>query len=173
MNAQRKDILQNKTWDVNHPKLKRLVDNYVNWCQDPKYTDNPRSVYENDILNCLNSYYTDGYDLAKMLADDCGISPDSTLVDILENVYIIKNSILKEKITNWVKSENLTIPDNIIGKLASAKQYHNTYPNHFITSIYPDTYEVTLNEDKSKPGGYVIHFENVTIHDINNNTPTQ
>ena len=45
--------------DVNHPRFKRLVDEYVRWYQDVDYTFDKRERYEEDILSCLEEFSLD------------------------------------------------------------------------------------------------------------------
>ena len=63
----------------------------------------------------------------------------------------------------WVKENFLTIPDDVIGKKVNAKQGYKKYENHYITTIRPDTYEVTISDNINKKGGYIVGFENVTF----------
>lgn len=167
MKIQRNDILTNTKWDFSHPKLKSFVDKYTSWSKSDSSKELNREEYESDILYCLNESKIDGYELARSLEQHSYVSPDASLVELLNDLFFVKKSIIDSNIANWVKSENLVLPDNLIGKSASAKQNYRSYNNYFITKIYPDSYSVSLSVDFSKSpngyGGYIVYFENVTL----------
>lgn len=166
MRSKRADILQNKSWDINHPKLQKLLKEYISWNNDAEgYIDSSEEELKQDIINCLNSYTIDGYNLAKHLEDYCHIQPDARLVEILDNVGYIKRSIITENLANWVKSEKLALPDNILGRKVSAKQDYQSFDNYFIVATKPETYEVIINKDRNVSVGNVVAFENVTFID--------
>jgi len=79
-----------KKIDVNHPRFKRLVDEYVRWYQDIDYTFDKRERYEEDILSCLEEWNLDGYDLAEHLKNKVWVEPDADLVDILDDALYVK-----------------------------------------------------------------------------------
>jgi len=159
---------------VNRPKLsreninrenkrfKRVVDQYQKWCTDVGGYET-RETYEQDIIDCLFESDTDGYALATLLKEKCYIEPDSELVDILDWVSIIKDSLTKEIIGKWTNENFLEIPSDVIGKKVNAKQGYKKYENHYITTIRPDTYEVTVSDDINKKGGWVIRYEDITL----------
>jgi hypothetical protein len=171
MNEQTYMNLQHK---VNRPKLsreninrenkqfKRVVDQYEQWCTGLG-SDEPYETYEKDIISCLFEYDLDGYALATHLKDTVYLEPDSELVDILDGVSTIKDSLTKEIIGQWTKENFLEIPSDVIGKKVNVKQGNNKYENHCITTIRPDTYEVTVSDDINKKGGWVIRYENITL----------
>lgn len=143
-------------------QFKRLVDEYARWCK--QYGDEePPETYEGDIVKCLFEYDTDGYALAEFLKEEVYLEPDSELVDILDDTYYVKNSLTKEIIGQWTKENFLEIPGDVIGKKVNAKQCYKKYENCYITSIKPETYEVTISEDVNKNGGWVIQYENITF----------
>ena len=159
---------------VNRPKLtkekvnrdnkqfKRLVDEYARWCK--QYGDEePPETYENDIIDCIFEYDTDGYHLAEFLKENVYIEPDSELVDILDGVQSVKYSLTTEIIGQWTKENFLEIPSDVIGKKVNAKQGYSKYENHYITGVNPETYEVTVSDDFNKKGGWVIRYENITF----------
>jgi|TARA_R110000868_G_scaffold257971_1_gene515220 hypothetical protein len=146
----------------NNKSFKHLVDQYERWCKEGGGNE-PRSTYEEDIIKCLFEFDLDGYHLAEFLKEEVYIEPDSNLVDILDESFYVKNSLTREILEQWVKENFLDIPHDVIGKKANAKQGYHKYENHYITTIKPKTYEVTLSETSDRPGGYVIGFENITI----------
>ena len=159
---------------VNRPKLskeninrenkqsKRLVDEYARWCKGSGGYET-RETYEQDIIDCLFESDTDGFALAQYLSECKYIEPDSELVYILDGVSTIKNSLTKEIIGKWTKENFLEIPSDVIGKKVNAKQGYKKYENHYITTIKPETYEVTISDDFNKKGGWVIRYEDVTF----------
>ena len=159
---------------VNRPKLsreninrenkqfKRVVDQFEQWCVNGGGYET-RETYEDDIIDCLFESDTDGYALATFLKEKVYIEPDSELVDILDGVSTIKDSLSKEIIGQWTKENFLEIPSDVIGKKVNAKQGYNKYENHYITGIKPETYEVTISDDINKKGGWVIRYEDITL----------
>jgi hypothetical protein len=51
----------------------------------------------------------------------------------------------------------------VVGKKVNAKQNLRKYEDHYITGIRPDTYQVTVSENATKQGGWIVGFENVTF----------
>lgn len=159
---------------VNRPKLsreninrenkqfKRVVDQYEQWCTSGGGYET-RETYEDDIIDCLFESDNDGYALATFLKEKVYIEPDSELVDILDGVSTIKDSLSKEIIGKWLKENFLDIPNDVIGKKVNVKQGYNKYENHYITTIKSETYEVTVSDDINKKGGWVIKYEDVTF----------
>lgn len=154
-----------KKVDVNYPRFRRLVDEYVHWSQDANYTFDARERYEKDILSCLEEHSLDGYDLAEHLKDTVWVEPDADLVDILDDAFYVKDAIVKEMIHKWVKENFLVIPENVIGKKVNCKNGWFTYENYYITQIRPDTYEVTIDLDPNRKGGTIVGFETLTFID--------
>ena len=140
----------------------RVVDQYQKWCTSGGGYET-RETYEQDIIDCLFESDTDGYALATFLKEKVYIEPDSELVDILDGVSTIKDSLSKEIIGQWTKENFLEIPSDVIGKKVNAKHRYNKYENHYITGIKPETYEVTISDDINKKGGWVIRYEDVTF----------
>jgi hypothetical protein len=167
-----KDVVKLKRPELDVKKINRenkhfkhLVDSYMNWNQPrgPYDYDEPRSTYEDDIIECIGYYNWDGFALAQHLSEYKYIEPDSDLVHILEDVSNVKYSLTKEIIGQWTKENFLEIPSDVIGKKVNAKQGYKKYENHYITTIRPDTYEVTISDNINKNGGYIVGFENVTF----------
>ena len=140
----------------------RVVDQYQKWCTSGGGYET-RETYEQDIIDCLFESDTDGYALATFLKEKVYIEPDSELVDILDGVSTIKDSLSKEIIGQWTKENFLEISSDVIGKKVNAKQGYNKYENHYITTIKPETYEVTISDNINKKGGWVIRYEDVTF----------
>jgi hypothetical protein len=160
--AVKRPVFDAKTINRENPRFKSLVDSYQKWNQDDYFTEH-RSTYENDIIECLEEYDLDGFALAQHLSEYKYIEPDSELVHILEDVTFVKSSLETEMLSQWVKENFLTIPDDVIGKKVNAKQGIRKYENHYITGIKPETYQVTVSDKINKNGGYIVGFENVTF----------
>ena len=158
----KRPVFDAKTINRENPRFKSLVDSYQKWNQDDYFTEH-RSTYENDIIECLEEYDLDGFALAQHLSEYKYIEPDSELVHILEDVTFVKSSLEIEIQIQWVKENFLTIPDDVIGKKVNAKQGYKKYENHYITTIRPDTYEVTISDKIDKNSGWVIRYEDVTL----------
>lgn len=158
----KRPTLTNENINRENKHFKRVVDQYQEWCTGLG-SDEPYETYEKDIISCLFEYNLDGYALATHLKDTVYLEPDSELVDILDGVSTIKDSLSKEIIGQWTKENFLEIPSDVIGKKVNAKQGHNKYENHYITTIKPETYEVTISDDINKKGGWVIRYEDVTF----------
>ena len=143
--------------------FKRVVDQYQKWCSTVGGYKDSRVTYENDIIECLEEYDLDGFALAQHLSEYKYIEPDSELVYILEDVTFVKSSLETEMLSQWVKENFLTIPDDVVGKNVNVKQGIRKYENHYITGIKPETYQVTVSDKIDKNGGYIVGFENVTF----------
>ena len=100
--------------------FKRVVDQYQEWCTGLG-SDEPYETYEKDIISCLFEYNLDGYVLATHLKDTVYLEPDSELVDILDGVSTIKDSLSKEIIGQWTKENFLEISSDVIGKKVNVK----------------------------------------------------
>jgi len=160
--AVKRPVFDAETINRENPRFKRLVDSYQKWNQDDYFTEH-RSTYENDIIECLKEYDLDGFALAQHLSEYKYIEPDSELVHILEDVTFVKSSLETEMLSQWVKENFLTIPDDVVGKKVNVKQGIRKYENHYITGIKPETYQVTVSDKIDKNGGYIVGFENVTF----------
>ncbi len=143
--------------------FKRVVDQYQKWCTSDGGYEETRETYENDIIECLERYDLDGFALAQHLSEYKYIEPDSELVHILEDVTFVKRSLETEMLSQWAKENFLEIPSDVIGKKVNAKQGYKKYENHYITTIRPDTYEVTISDNINKKGGWIIRYEDVTL----------
>ena len=160
--AVKRPVFDAKKINRENPRFKHLVDSYQKWNSNNDI-DEPRSTYENDIIECLEEYDLDGFALAQYLSECKYIEPDSELVHILEDVTFVKRSLETEMLSQWVMENFLTIPDDVIGKKVNAKQGIRKYENHYITGIKPETYQVTVSDKIDKNGGYIVGFENVTF----------
>ena len=144
-------------------QFNRVVDQYQKWCTSGGGYEETRETYEDDIIDCLFESDNDGYALATFLKEKVYIEPDSELVDILDEVSNVMYSLSKEIIGKWTKENFLEIPSDVIGKKVNAKQGYKKYENHYITTIRPDTYEVTISEERALEGGWIIKYEDVTL----------
>jgi len=163
--AVKRPVLSEKTVNRSNKAFVRMVDSYQKWNESIS-ADEPRETYEDDIFNCLFEYDLDGYNLAEYLKSKVNLAfCDAELVDILDDMIYVKKSLEDEMLKQWVKENFLTIPDDVIGKKVNAKQGYKKYENHYITTIRPDTYEVTISDNINKKGGYIVGFENVTFVD--------
>ena len=151
--------------DVNHKRFKRMVDEYVRWCDDNDYKSASRDEYESDIRKCFEEYDLDGYHLAEHLKEKVWVEPDADLVDILNDAFYVKDAMMHEILIQWVKENFLVIPDDVIGKKVNCKDGYHKYENHYITGIKPETYQVTIATDNTRKGGYVVGFETLTFID--------
>ena len=154
--------LSNENINRENKHFKRVVDQYEQWCTGCGSYETCET-YEQDIIDCLFESDTDGFALAQYLNECKYIEPDSELVYILDDVSTIKDSLTKEIIGKWTKENFLEIPSDVIGKKVNAKQGYKKYENHYITTIKPETYEVTISDDINKKGGWVIRYEDVTF----------
>ena len=152
-----------KKIDRNHKSFKNLVDQYQRW--SGCVIDEPRETYEDDIIDCLGQYDLDGYHLAKHLESSVYLEADSELVGILDDVFFVKDALVRSMLKTWVAENSLTIDESVIGKKVNAKQGFSKYENHYITGIKSETYEVTISTDQGKNGGFVIAFENIKFVD--------
>jgi hypothetical protein len=144
-------------------QFNRVVDQYQKWCTSGGGYEETRETYEDDIIDCLFESDNDGYALATFLKEKVYIEPDSELVDILDEVSNVMYSLTKQIIGQWTKENFLEIPRDVIGKKVNAKQGYKKYENHYITTIRPDTYEVTISEERALEGGWIIKYEDVTF----------
>ena len=168
-----KDVVKLKRPELDVKKINRenkhfkhLVDSYMNWNQPrgPYDYDEPRSTYEDDIIECIGYYNWDGFALAQHLSEYKYIEPDSDLVHILEDVISVKSSLEIEIEIQWVKENFLSIPDDVIGKKVNTYQHLHKCENHYITSIFQKTYQVTVSDKIDENSGcYIVGFENVTF----------
>ena len=160
--AVKRPVFDAKKINRENPRFKHLVDSYQKGNSNNDI-DEPRSTYENDIIDCLEEYDLDGFALAQHLSEYKYIEPDSELVHILEDVTFVKSSLETEMLSQWVMENFLTIPDDVVGKNVNVKQGIRKYENHYITGIKPETYQVTVSDKIDKNGGYIVGFENVTF----------
>ena len=150
--------------DRNHKAFKTLVDQYQRWSQSGDI-DESRETYENDIIGCLGHYNLDGYQLAKRLESTVYLEADSELVGILDDLFFVKDSLVRSMLKTWVDENSLTIDPSVVGKKVNAKQGFHKYENHYITGIRSETYEVTISTETGKNGGFVIDYENIQFVD--------
>lgn len=155
----------NFKWDAKMPRIKRLVDEYIKWCDGGKVVTNQpnRHEYEEDIISCFKKMNLDGYHLAKHLEEKSYVDADSMLVELLGDIDQIKRNIKTEIVKKWVIDNDMKLPDNIIGSKCKYKIGFASGMEGYITTLRPDTYEVCIDKDKTCKGGYVVGFENVIL----------
>jgi len=159
----------NFKWDVSIPRLKKLVDKYIKWCDGGEVVTNQsnRQKYEDDIISCLNEYNEDGYRLAKHLEEKTYVEANIDLVDMLGDIAQIKRNIKTESTKEWVKDHNMRLPENIVGCRVTFKIGFIDKKEGIINGMRPETYEVVIKTDDNKHisynNEYIIPFENVTI----------
>jgi hypothetical protein len=164
--AARPTFEKNFKWDAKMPRVKRLVDEYIKWCDGEVFTNQPnRHEYEEDIISCFNEMNLDSYHLAKHLEEKSYVDADSMLVELLGDIDQIKRNIKTEIVKKWVIDNDMKLPNNIIGSKCKYKLGFATGMEGYITTLNPDTYEVCIDKDKTRKGGYVVPFENVTMID--------
>jgi hypothetical protein len=165
--AARPNFDKNFKWDAKMPRIKRLVDEYIKWsdesAQERQQTN--RHEYEWDIISCFNEFHLDGYHLAKHLEEKAYVEADSMLVELLDDIDQIKRNIKTEIVKKWVIDNDMKLPDNIIGSKCKYKLGFATGMEGYITTLNPETYEVCIDKDKTRKGGYVVPFENVNLID--------
>lgn len=141
-----------------------LVKEYRNWFKKGDDLEIEQSDLEREMIECITSYnVSNGFALAKFIEDETGVEGDSELVNILDGVFFVKRELEKDLICKWVKDNNLSISEDVIGRKVFAKQSFRSYPGHYITGIYNDKYQVTIQKDKDSKGGFVIDYENVKL----------
>ena len=161
----------NYKWDVTIPRLKKLVDEYITWCDGGAEISNQpnRHEYEDDIISCLNEYNEDGYHLAKHLEEKTYVDADAQLVEMLGDIAQIKRNIKTEATKKWVLDHDMKLPDNIIGRKCTFFIGFVSDKPGIINGLRPETYEVVVKTDDTKHStynsGYIVPFENITFID--------
>jgi hypothetical protein len=151
----------------------RLVDDYIRWCKTAGSYDEslPREDYENEIIFAIEEsvYEPDGYQLTKKMEEKFYFEADANLVSILDGISHTTYTLRENLYKNWVKENFLVIPESVLHKKVKFPRYSGL-PDSLIegniTSIRPETYDVTIREGSDhsfQPGGFIIHFENVKI----------
>lgn len=156
----KRPVLQNI--NRNNAMFIQMVEQYEKW-NSKSNEDYSREMYEEDIIKCLRQYDLDGYSLAKYLEETCYLEADADLVEILDGMYFVKQSLNQELLNQWVVENFLEITPDVIGKKVNANQNRSKYDNYYITTIRPETYEVTVSDNPNKKGGYVVGYENITF----------
>jgi len=162
---------RNFKWDVTIPRLKKLVDEYIMWCDGGAIITNQpnRHEYEEDIVSCLNEHNEDGYHLAKHLEEKTYVDADAQLVDMLGDIAQIKRNIKTEAVKKWVQDHDMKLPDNISGRKCTFFIGFVSDKEGIINGLRPETYEVVVKTDdtthSSYNTGYIVPFENITFID--------
>jgi len=165
--AARPTFDKNFKWNAKMPRVKRLVDEYIKWCDGGEVVTNQtnRHEYEEDIISCFNEFHLDGYYLAKHLEEKSYVDADSQLVELLDDIAQIKRNIKTEIIKKWAIDNDMKLPENIMGSKCKYKLGFVPCMEGFITAARPETYEVCIDKDPSRKGGYIVGFEDVTMID--------
>jgi hypothetical protein len=165
--AARPTFDKNFKWDAKMPRVKKLVDEYIKWCDSGEVVTNQpnRHEYEDDIISCFNEFHLDGYHLAKHLEEKSNVDADSQLVELLDDIAQIKRIIKTEIVKKWVIDNVMKLPDNIIGSKCKYKLGFASGMEGYITTLNPETYEVCIDKDKTRKGGYIVGFEDVNMID--------
>lgn len=147
-----------ETINRQHKRYLKAWEEYKGW-YEVEGDEAKQDLFDELILESERE--PDGYDLAKYCDSYHGIVPDAHLVEILIDFHYVFCALRDEAVENWVKENNLTIPKDVVGRKINAR----FYKDYFITGINPETYAVTVREDKTKQGGYVVNFEDVKFLD--------
>ena len=159
-------INANYKWDVSSPSIKMLVNKYILWVDGEYINHLPnRHLYEQDIISCFEEINLDGYNLAKHLEERAGVDANSDLVYLLDRVDCIKRVIKDKIIKSWVIENNMKLPENIKGRKCKYKLGFTSGMEGFITLLRPENYEVCVDKDNNRNGGYIVGFEDVTLID--------
>lgn len=153
---------KNFKWDAKMPHIKRLVDEYIKWGGGGEVVTN-RHEYEEDIISCFNEFHLDGYHLAKHLEEKSYVHADSQLVELLDDIAQIKRNIKTEIVKKWVIDNDMKLPHKIMGSKCKYKLGFASGMEGYITTLNPETYEVCIDKDKTRKGGYIVGFEDVTM----------
>ena len=70
------------------------------------FTDDDRDIAEYLLDNYLHEH--NGYEIARKLEYKFSISPDSSLVEILDGIYTLRYEIMRVMERDWVKKEQLS-----------------------------------------------------------------
>ena len=155
----KRPILNIDKIDSSNIHFKKIVDNYSRWIGGNEEI----TELENEIRLCFKSNDDDdGYKLAKHLESEVGIEPDTNLVEILDNIGYTKKYLELDMYKQWVTENFLEIPSDVIGKFVKSKSRYHTREG-YINNIYNNTYQVTINTDFNKKGGYVINYEDIVV----------
>lgn len=157
--------LTKENFDRTNSRFVKLVADYVNWNKENGDLDDDASDYEYFIVKVLTERQDDldGYALARFLEEECYITPNSELVDILDGCWSVVRQMQEDLTKKWSEENKLIIPPDTVGKKVNAKTGYRTYENHYVTGIDHTKYQVTIDLDVNRKGGYVIDFENVTF----------
>lgn len=103
-----------------------LAPSVMEWCQqeDGWLRDDDLPDFKHDLSDVMKrTWYKggDGYDLAKALEDMHGYSPNSELVDILNDAARHVREAHEKAVKNWVKDNNIVVPF-AIGDKVKVKQ---------------------------------------------------
>lgn len=154
-------------WKENE-HAKRTLKDYLNWLQheEDRYSEEDAIDDLNVIMDevAYTNMITDGFALAKFAEREYGFDGDSTLVEILNDLPDIARMSLNIAIEQWVKENNLTIPESAIGQEVTAKINSIQKTTGPIVEIRPKRYEVIIGrpgQTVRKKDGYIVKWEDV------------
>jgi hypothetical protein len=154
-------------WKENE-HAKRTLKDYLNWLQheNDRYSEEEAIDDLNVIMDevAYTNMMTDGFALAKFAEREYGFDGDSTLVEIFDDFPNLARMSLDIAIEQWVKENNLTIPESVIGQQVTAKINSICKTTGSIVKIRPNRYEVIIGspvQTDSTKGGYIVKWEDV------------
>lgn len=147
--------------DYSSEKMQKFIERFCDWRRMP--IDDEETHEE--ITECFQEiennglHRLDGYHLAKMLDENYYVGANSHLVNILDECNILAFHFYNEHLKQWVKENNLVIPEDIRGKPVIKPEKH---AGLIINNINHEKYTVTLGKSLEF-GGYIVNFELVQL----------
>jgi|688.fasta_scaffold362390_1 hypothetical protein len=147
--------------DYNSEKMQKFIKRFCDWARMPI---DDEEMHE-EIAECFQEiennglHQLDGYNLAKMLDENYCVDANSHLVNILDECNNIAFHFYNEYLKQWVKENNLVIPEDIRCKTVIKPEKH---AGLIINNINHEKYTVTLGKSLEF-GGYIVNFELVQI----------
>lgn len=113
-----------------------------------------------DLVDCYENHPEDGYQFARDLERSHGWSPDTWLVDILDNADACHHKAYREVVKKWVKDYDIK-PPLAIGTRVKANWGLEVIEGT-ITRIYEDEACYVVNRSDDGPGaGAHVDYERV------------
>jgi hypothetical protein len=153
--------------DTVKPKiLKQLADLLGSWHESLRDHEVCEYVYNNYM------YEHNGFEIAKALDDKFYVSPDASLVEILEEVWYLGYRAIEEAQAYWILSEQIDPKYNINDQVKVKKD--NKIYNATIRSVDNKTGKYTVNipdlghvpEGQLGTQGIVLNWEDIDNLDI-------
>jgi thiamine phosphate synthase YjbQ (UPF0047 family) len=141
---------------------KKILNNYSNWEQN-----SDDETLKKDLEKCFEKIQTrgihseNGFTLAVFLTEEAGMDGDEDLVEILSQMIDLSRNLLKHKIKEWVKTNNLHIPENVLGQYVKAKSGFRTIEGP-IVNIVQEEHLVWIGrpgQSIEKKSGSVVEWE--------------